>query len=249
MPINVVKDSLFKLGYNIKYLTGWDNLFKPDKYSGGLRFYNGSPLSIVDVKMFADTDKLTYEDITVTYGEIHNHKDIEKTVRENEVLIYEMCKSSPVMEFVLDLANKKVIEVSDFKEFLPRFGLNTFFIFENVVPGAYYCLVNSTVNIKDGEFYAWFISYVYSNIICLTPRVKPNNYAKKFLQAISLLASSGGNRNSVRISDKPAVLDCGLSDCGEYLYPIPGENTKRYEELALKSIEQFQEYENKRSKK
>jgi hypothetical protein len=248
MPINIRQDSLLKPIYAIKYITGWDNLFKSDRYSGGPRFYSGTPLHIVNVKFEADTNRLNYEDITVTYGEYHNSKDIENKIKENEILIYEMCKASSVMEFVLDLTKKKVVDVSDFKELLPRFGLNTLFIFSNIVPGPYYCLVNPATDTKDGDFYAWFMAYIYSNIVCLTPRDKPTLYGKKFLQAVSLLSSNGGNKNSIRISDKDTILNCGLGDCGEYLYPVPGERTKRYEDLVLKSIEQMQDHQNKRSK-
>lgn len=236
MAINISRDSLFKHGYGIKYITGWDNSFKREYYTGKLMFYPGNPLYIVDVQILADRDKLTEEDIIITIGESHNASDLDGAINKNSSTIYEICKSSVSMGFVLDLDKMKVVESSDFNIAYPKYGLHTLFMFENI-RDQIFCLVNPSKNINDGEFYTWFISYIYSHYVCLTPRNKIENYAKKFLQAVTNLAHSGGT--TVKLTDKATVLDCGLNDIGELLLPIPGNVTKRFEHLIESSIEQM----------
>lgn len=236
MPITIKADSLFKQGYSLKYLTGWDNNFKKDKYTGVLSFYNGLPQYVVDVELVADRNKLTEEDIIITIGNLHNSPTIEDLITKKKDLIYELCKSTIEGEFLLDLDAMKVIQPSDFIGNFPIHGLNTLFMFENI-PYKFFCLVNPSKNIKDSEFFSWFVSYIYSMYICLTPRDKIEDYPKKFLQAISGLACSKGK--VLKITNRATVLNCELSDIGELLLPIPGNKTKRFEQLVESSLEQM----------
>lgn len=240
MPINIIERSLFGPGYSLKYITGWDNLFKNDRYSGQLRFYSADPKYVVPVEVLADRNRLKEEDITVIVNPLHNTKikEIEQIVNDNIDPIYEMCKASPAMEFLLDLKNMLILTDQDFTTFFPRFGLNTIFKFQNVSDRYYYCLVNPSKNTPDADFYAWLISYIYSAAVCLVPRTEPKPFAKLFLQAITLMSSSGNSNKKIHIAHKDTILNCGLSDCGELLLDVPG-NTKRYEQLVEKSIEQF----------
>lgn len=235
MPITIRKDSLFKAGYSLKYITGWDNNFKRDKYTGLLSFYNSSPKYIVDIEILSNEGKLKEEDIIVTIGDSHNPLDTEEKISDNKDVIYEACKNSISNEFLFDLETLKVVEPKDFTGNFPTYGLNTLFMFENV-PGKIFCLVNPAKNVSDSDFFAWFVSYIYSCYICLTPNSKIEDYPKKFLQAISSLACSQGK--SINISNKATVLNCELNDVGELLLPIPGNNTKRFEHLVEAALEQ-----------
>jgi hypothetical protein len=243
MPITIVEDSFFKASYEIKYVTSYDNIFKTNTQQ--LKFYAGTPLYTVNVDICATND-LQEEDITVTFSKYHNANDIIKKIRDNEDLIYEMCKSSRLIEFVLDLSTMKVVGREDFLAFLPRFGLNTFFIFNDVGYSKFYCLVNATPDIKDGDYYAWLISYIYSGAVCLVPQKTVSEYSKKFFQALALLSSNGGNKNSVRLTTNKSVLNCPLSDCGHDLLGIPGDNTTRFEKLVLSSMEQMTKHKDKK---
>lgn len=245
MPITIRKDSLFKSGYSIKYITGWDNRFKKDGYSGALFFYYGIPQYIVDVELIADRNKLKEEDIIITIGD-HNDPNTEDSIIKNTDTIYEVCKSSIYSGFVLDLDNMKVLEPSDFSLKFPIKGLNTLFVFENL-PRQIYCLVNPSKNVKDSDFYTWLVSYIYSYNICLEVKDKIEAYPKKFLQAISGFASTGGI--TAKISSSPTILDCGLSDVGELLLPVPGNNTKRFESLIEASLSQMLKKSHKKGRK
>jgi hypothetical protein len=243
MPVTIIEDSFFKQGYEIKYVTPYDNIFKTNTQQ--LKFYPGTSLYTVNVDISASSD-LQEEDITVTYGKYHNANDIIKKIRDNEKTIYEMCKSSRLIEFVLDLSTMKVVEREDFIGFLPRFGLNTFFIFDDIGFSKFYCLVNATPDIKDGEYYSWFISYIYSNAVCVIPNKVITNYSKMFFQALSLLASNSGNKNNIKLVKNKSILNCTLSDCGYELLEVPSENTTRFEKLVLSSMNQMTKHKSKK---
>lgn len=240
--IKIESDTLFKAGYRIRYVIGWDDVFKQHK--GILRFYNKTPLFVVNVDLNKESDKLSEEDIVITLGD-HNAKDVEEVIKKKHNAIYEMCKLSPNPSFVLDLIAMKSVEIDDFDTYIPRYGLSTMFIFERN-PATYHCLMNPAKNVKDGEFYAWLISYIYSNICCLAPRGKVNDYAKKFLQAVSLISTNSGNKN-IKISTKPAILGCGLEDNGDFLPVIPGK-TDRFEKLITSAMEQMANHNEKKGK-
>lgn len=246
MPIIIRNDTFFKFGYGFKYITGWDRLFRRESFSGNLKFYDGNPTCIVDVEINADRNRLKEEDIIITVGE-HNLSNIELMIKDKTNLIYEMCKSSITMAFTLDLVEMKVITSGDFKELFPKRGLHTFFVFENV-PNKIFCFMNPARDIKDSEFLCWFISYIYSGYICLTPNNKIEDYALKFLQAISGYASSGGKKTV--ITNNVSILKaCAINDMGELLLPIPGNRTGRLEHLFESSIEQMSSNKNKESKR
>lgn len=245
MPINIQNDSLFKVGYSLKYITVWDNLFKRNKYSGALFFYGGHPFYIVDVQIQADRDKLEEEDILITVSS-HNSSDIDKKIKEKTNSIYELCKSSIIGGFVLDIENMKVLEPEDFIYSSPVKGLHTLFMFENI-KDSIYSISNPTQGVNDIEFYTWLISYIYSYTVCLSSRNEPDDYSKKFLQAISTLSYFKGS--SVYIHDRSSIIDCELSDLGEKLLPIPGENTKRFEQLVEKSLNQMNKSHKKEKNK
>jgi hypothetical protein len=250
MPIKVDKDksSFFKNWYSIKYITGWDNSFKREYYTGLLNFYDGDPLYIVDVSfvsdasrhcLFVDKTDLQEEDIIITVGDLHNASNLDDFIIKNTNVIYEICKSTTLLGFALDLQKMKIIDNSDFNMPFPRYGLTTLFRFDNIPNAPYYCLVNPTNNINNREFFSWFTSYVYSTFVCLTPRNKVENYAKQFMQAISTLYSTKGDRKAVSVSNKNSVLECGYNDLGEYLLPVPGNKTERFEALIMKAAEQM----------
>jgi hypothetical protein len=243
MPLIVNKDSFFKRGYSIRYLTSLHSEFRPINYSGTLLFYRGNPLYIVDVDV-SDFNKLEEEDITITKGDQHNHSGIDDFITKNTSTIYELCKPLKGKSFALDLKEMKVVERKDFTGSMPVYGLNTFFVFENITNNEFYSLMNPAKNINDAEVYCCFLAYIYSTTICLTPRKEPADYAKKFLQALSGVSILKGNKKLVRISTHRSLLDSPLNDVGEYLFKVPGDTT-RFEELTLKSLEQMKKEKHK----
>jgi hypothetical protein len=237
--IKVLEDSLFKFGNAIKYISPWDSMFKKDKYNGCLNFYNGNPSYIVCVEILKKKrDNLQQEDIIIVLGEHHNGKNVKDLIRENETHIFEFCKATTQNKFALDLEKLKTVEKEDFNSFIPSYGLNTLFMFENI-PDTYYCLVNPTGSLPNTEFYSWLLSYIYSSVVCLTPKGKIEEFSKKYMQALSILCFTRGNLQAVRISKSASALNCELTDIGEVLLPIPGDNTNRLETLAVKSLEQM----------
>jgi len=244
MPITIQKDSFFRNQYPIRYISGWGEEF--NKYKGMLLFYPGNPKYVVDVQVLADKDKLEEEDIIIILGENHNATDIEKIIKDKVSLIYEMCKSKVEMEFVLALDRMKIITREDFTSSLPVGGINTFFIFDD--KPQFFCLVNNTRNISDGDFYSWLLSYIYSKAICLTPRGKIEDFAKFFMQSLATLSATRGDRKSMHVSKNRTVLNCPLGDCAELLLEIPGNNTKRFEQLVEKSLEQIRNKKEKSKK-
>lgn len=249
MPITIYEDSLFKEGNPIKYLTGYEQLFDRNRFSGCMNFYDGNPQYIVNVELVEyDKTKLREEDIMIITGEYHNASDIVKKIDEKKDIIFEFCKTINEIKFCLDLEKMKIIEVEDFNVFLPIHGLNTLFMFENI-HNQYYCIVNPTKNIKDRDFYSWLVSYVYSTVVCLTPNSKVDDYSKQFLQAISLLCATKGNQKAVHITQSKSVLNCNLGDIDEKLLPIPGNKTDKFEALVEKSLEQMKRAKEKKEKK
>ena len=244
MPLTVNKDSFFKKGYSIRYMTSMHSEFKPINYSGKLLFYTGNPLYIVDVNV-PNIKNLEEDDILITKGDQHNHSNIDDTIMKNTDTIYELCKPLKGIEFVLDLKEMKVVQRKNFTSHMPIYGLNTFFVFENIFNHEFYSLMNPAKNINDGDVYCWFLAYIYSTMICLTPRKEITNYSKKFLQALSGISVTQGKKNLVRISKHKSLLDSPLNDVGEFLFSVPGDTT-RFEELTLKAFEQMR---NKKEKK
>lgn len=246
MPLTVNKDSFFKKGYNIRYITSSHSEFRPMNYSGKLLFYNGNPLYIVNVSV-PDIKNLEEDDIIITKGEDHNHSSIDIKIMENTSTIYELCKPLRGKDFVLDLKEIKVVERKDFNSYMPVFGLNTFFVFENIFSDEFYCLMNPAKNINNADVYCWFLSYVYSTMICLTPRKEVTEYSKKFLQALSGIAVMRGNKKLVRISKHKSLMYSPLNDVGEFLFPVPGDTT-RFEELTLKALAQMEKNKKEKNK-
>lgn len=249
MPITIYEDSLFKNEYPIKYLVGYDQMFNRDRFNGCLNFYDGNPQYIVNVEVVEeDKTKLREEDIMIITGEYHNASDIAKKIDENKDTIFEFCKTINKTKFCLDLEKMKVVEIEDFNSFLPTRGLNTLFMFENV-HNQYYCLVNPARSIKNIDFYSWLVSYIYSTVVCLTPNSKIDEYSKQFLQAISILFATKGNKKAVHIAESKSVLNCSLGDINEKLLPIPGNKTERFEALVEKSLEQMKRVKDKKKEK
>lgn len=249
MSMNIQQDSLFKSGYPIKYISAWDNLFKRDRYSGVLNFYDGNPKYIVNVEIFSeDRENLQEDQILIITGEHHNDKDILEYIENRKEKIISLCKKTGQTSFALDLERMKILENSDFYLFLPINGLNTFFIFENI-PFQFFCIVNPTRNIKNSDFLSWLVSYIYSTVTCLTPRNKIEDFAKQFMQGISSLCVTKGNKKAINISTNLSILNCDLNDVGEDLLPVPGK-TDRFEQLVEKSLTQMaQKGDKKKGKK
>jgi hypothetical protein len=246
MPLTINKDSFFKKGYSIRYMTSLHPEFRPINYSGALLFYHGNPLYIVDVNV-PDTKNLEESDIVITKGDQHNHSGIDDFIIKNTDTIYELCKPLKGKDFVLNLQDMKIVERQDFRSHMPVYGLNTFFVFENIIGNEFYSLMNPAKNINDADVYCWFLAYIYSTMICLTPRKEVTDYAKKFLQALSGVAILRGNKKLVRVSKHKSLLDSPLNDVGEFLFPVPGDTT-RFEELTLKSLEQMKNKKEKKDK-
>lgn len=248
MTITVNRESLFRSSFSIKYITSWDNNFDPNHYTGFLSFYRGDPLYLLDIFIdCSDKTKLKEEDIVVTLGEYHNASNIEDMIHKNTNLIYEVCKSSPRNKFVLDLAKMKMLEPDDFNDMLPTHGLHTFFVFENL-HNRIFCLVNPTKDVNSKQIFSWLVSYIYSSVVCLAPRNKIENYAKQFMQAISTLSASKGKIKSVYVATNDSVLNSGMSNMGEYVIPVPGDKTERFEKLVTQAMEQMTKKTKKESK-
>ncbi len=230
----------------IRYLTGWHDEFKPNRFSGRLFFYPGFVKKIVNVYHTGIKKDLKEEEVHIMVGR-HNSDTIQEDVERNKDTIYEMCRTpnSP-RDFVLNLSTMKVVTREDFTELLPSRGLNTLFVFENIRNNNFYCVVNPLVDIAKGppvpdiEFYTWLVSYVYSQMCCLSTDKKDNIYGKQFMQAISSLACGVAKKGSIFISKNSSVLNCEMSDIGERDVTPPGKSTDRFTDLVAKAwMEQF----------
>lgn len=238
MTIAVTTDSFSKNFFSIRYLTPWDSLFQPYSYSGVLKFYPENPAYLVDVSMYSDKDRLEETDIVVSIGTEHNREaEIKRLVEEKNDLIYEICKSSPEMQFTLDLNKMQVLERKHFTENLPVWGIHTFFIFSKINYDITYCIANYGKSFPDSHFYAWLLSYVYSAATCLAPQSEITDYSKQFLQALSCLASTHGNRKSMYIATSKAILTAPLLDTNNWMYDLPA-SAKRFEHLVEKAKNQ-----------
>jgi hypothetical protein len=233
------RDSLFTPMYGIRYVTSVSDRFEPYSYSGNLKFYSGNPLYIVNVALWAERKNLREEDIEIQLGTLHISGIIEKEIEKKKDLIYELCKSYYRPYFVLDVERMNVIEEEDFTETLPTRGINTLFRFSNIKSEAFFMLVNPTREVADLDFMAWLKAYVYSGLVCLSPLCKPDKIAIQFVQALSHLCATGGNKETIYVSNQNLVLNSPVNDMGDFDIEIPGGKSERFKVLATKSLEQM----------
>jgi hypothetical protein len=242
---NIADVNFFDNLNNIKYVTSWDGLWNNAGLE--LRFYKGDPKYIVDVTIFADKDRLVDTDIQIAINRNHNAADIKEVIESKQKEILELCRDDWRMSFVLDLKKMKILDILDFTEFLPTSGLNSLFILKgrNNDNGFYRCLVNAAHNdtFSNDEFISWFITYIYSSCVCLTPMNNPDDYAKQILQFLS--AKSAGF--PVKIITNPSILHCTSGDMRQLTIEVPGKLT-RFNELLKSSLEELKKSKLKKEK-
>ncbi len=246
---DIKHESLYTSAYTgIKYINMLNYKFNPDQYSGRLLFYPGNPLYLVCVTIWADKrENLTEADIEVQCGDLHCSSLIREDIIAKKDLIYEMCKTYFRPYFVLDLEKLHIIEDRDFTSLLPSRGVNTLFMFENYAKGLpYNMLVNSTKSASNTDIMAWFNSYIYAGNFCLANLTQPEPIAIQFLQAITSLSLSKGDKRNIYVSSNNLVLDAPMNNNGDFDIEIPGNKTSRFMQLVEKSVEQKM---NKKGKK
>lgn len=236
---DIKRDDLFSPMHGIRYITSMDDKFEANRFPGVLRFYSGNPLYIVSVALWAERKNLKEDDIEIQLGTLHTTSLIEEEINKKKDLIYEMCKSYYRPYFILDVEKMKVVEDEDFSEVLPVRGINTLFRFSNIRNEAYFMLVNSSKSVNNLDYFAWLKAYVYSGMVCLSPMFRCDNIAHQFMQAISHLCATGGNKTNMYVSNHNIILNSPMNDRGEFDIEIPGHKIDRFKQLATKSLEQI----------
>lgn len=224
MLLSIDSNNFFKAISDLRYVYIYDPKFNKE-FLDTLLFYPGDPRFIVDVSIFTDKKELKPEDVLITYGVLHNHKDIISIINQKHQEIYELCKSVQEEGFILDLNKMHIIKGKDFTEILPTYGLNSLFTvnYNIELHNKFYCLVN-TGNSKDSEVLCWFLSYIYSKESCLSPLNKYTNESKQFLYHISKLFYNKVNPDiEVTIPTAPHIVNCGLGDFGRVYLEVPGK--------------------------
>ena len=231
----VEKHRFYSGKFYIKYTTPWENVLDIDLKAGAtLCFYPGDTDAIVEVAILADRDKLTSNDIIVYLGSNHTSESTKELVLASHDKIFNLCKRSVEMEFVLDLDTMKVVTKDDFFLSTPLIDSAPFFTTKGIGDPFFRILINPNDTIfSTDEIFTWLLSILMASKICVKPIDKVTVAGKYFLQGISALAYGKG----VSFIKDKSILNADLSYIEELQLPIPGGKTQRIKELMSRKLE------------